>query len=386
MLNKDFESITMSLTAPQLPGIEMLGKQVEVSRVEKELQELFAGDATGSDSEESGGIARASLLNLALYNEDQSELAKDAAALEKLTSETACRSILIHTDSAAKELDAKAWVQAHCQIGGSGKKQVCTEQVSFFLEGDAPGLVRNIVFSNLDSDLPLAFWWRGEFSDAFEDRLYSRIERLIFDSESWESPRNQFLRLRDAEKATSSPFVPHDLAYTRLSSIRAAIANTFDRPGMENKTGGIQRISVRFSKGNRMSAVYLAAWVASRLGENLDRKKSGPDHFFFSGKGKGKSSRPDSFEVTISPLSEDRKGAIEVDLETSSELVAISRCQTKRFLRTRIVAKEGGREQEDWLPVPGASDPSLVTEILNRAGRNRAYSKLLPLVRELITL
>lgn len=374
----------MSLIAPNLPGIEMLGKQVELSRIEKELQELFVGDGVEEGSGESGGIARASLLNLALYNEDQTQLEDDAAALQKLTSETACRSLLIHADSTAKEINASAWVQAHCQIGGGGKKQVCTEQVSFFLEGDAPGLVRNIVFANLDSDLPLAFWWRGEFSDAFEDRLYSRIDRLIFDSESWESPRNQFLRLRDAEKSNPTPFVAHDLAYTRTNSIRHAITNAFERPGMGGRASDIQSIPIRFSKGNRMSAIYLAAWIASRLGENLDRNKSKADHYHFLGK--GKNNRPDAFEVILSPLDEDRKGAIEVDIETSRENICVSRCQTKRFLRTRIIGKDDGREQEDWLPVPGASDPSLVTEILHRAGRNRSYNQLLPLVRELIAL
>ena len=78
---------------------------------------------------------------------------------------------------------ARAWIQAHCQINRRGEKSVCSEQISFFLTGRSPGLLRNVVFAHLDSDLPLAFWWRGEFSDAFEERLYSRIDRLLFGSD-----------------------------------------------------------------------------------------------------------------------------------------------------------------------------------------------------------
>src|SRR5690606_30772650 len=119
---------------------------------------------------------------------------EDAALLAEVTGEAACRSILISADTRPQAPDAKAWVQVHCQIDRNGSKTVCTEQISFHLAGASPGMLRNIVFAHLDSDLPLAFWWRGEFSDAFEEGLYSRIDRLLFDSEEWESPRNQFLR------------------------------------------------------------------------------------------------------------------------------------------------------------------------------------------------
>ena len=125
------------------------------------------------------------------------------------------------------------------------KKTVCTEQISFFLSGDSPGLLRNIVFSHLDSDLPLAFWWKGEFSDAFERGLYSRIDRLLFDSESWAAPRNQFLRLLEAQGDKSCPFVMHDFAFTRMNSIRSAIANAFDRPALAQRLGSINGITLR---------------------------------------------------------------------------------------------------------------------------------------------
>ncbi len=364
-------------TLPQLPAFQVLGQPVEISRIEKELQQLFMdGDEEGT------GVARASLINLALYSEDQSHLEEDASVLAELTSESACRSLLINADTHSAEMTAQAWVQVHCQIDRSGKKTVCTEQISFFLTGDSPGMLRNIVFAHLDSDLPLAFWWRGEFSDSFERGLYSRIDRLLFDSECWESPRNQFIRLIAAQEETSSPFVMHDLAFTRLNSIRQAVANAFDRPGLAGQITSMSEVKLRFAEGYRMSAIYLAAWISARLGVSLDMNQSTAGRYVFVANRQG---APSGFSVEIGPLDPERKGTVEVDFVLPEAKVEISRCQTRDFMRT-LTHRSDCSTDEDWLPAKKLTDVALVGDILNRAGRNRTYSEVLPSVQELLTL
>lgn len=363
-------------TLPDLPAFQLLGQPVPIPKIEKELQALFL------DGDEEGvGVARASLINLALYSEDQSHLEEDAAVLAELTSESACRSLLLNADTSTPEMSARAWVQVHCQIDRSGKKTVCTEQISFFLTGDSPGMLRNIVFSHLDSDLPLAFWCRGEFSNAFEAGLYSRIDRLLFDSESWESPRNQFIRLIAAQQESSSPFVMHDLAFTRLNSIRHAVANAFDRPGIGGQMATLSQLKLRYAQGYRMSAVYLAAWIASRLGVAIDMSQSGPGRFVFLANRRG---APASVHIDIDPLDPERKGTVEVDFELSEAKIEISRCQTRDFMRT-LTHRTDCPTDEDWLPAKRLTDVALVSDILNRAGRNRTHSEVLPIVQELLT-
>jgi len=362
---------------PVLPVFQVLGQPVEISQIEKELQALFM------DGEEDGsGVARASLINLALYSEDQDDLEKDAEILGELTSESACRSLLINADTRAAEMTAQAWVQVHCQINRDGEKTVCTEQISFFLTGDSPGMLRNIVFAHLDSDLPLAFWWRGEFSDAFETGLYSRIDRLLYDSESWEQPRNQFIRLLAAQEESPSPFVMHDLAFTRLNSIRHAIANAFDRPGLGSQVSSLDEIELRYAPGYRMSAYYLASWIAFRLGMSLDRGQSSPDSLVF---GSSKKGAPSSVSVRIGKLEEGRKGTVEVDFRLGEARIEISRCQTRDFMRT-LTHRPDCTTEEDWLPARNLTDVALVGDVLNRAGRNRTYSEVLPIVQELLTI
>lgn len=366
-----------SPTLPVLPAFQVLGQPVEISEIEKALQELFM------DGDEDGvGVARASLINLALYSEDQEGLEKDVEVLAELTSESACRSLLIHADTRAREMTAQAWVQVHCQINREGRKTVCTEQISFYLTGDSPGMLRNIVFAHLDSDLPLAFWWRGEFSDAFEPGLYSRIDRLLFDSETWAQPRNQFIRLRTAREETTSPFVMHDLAFTRLNSIRHAVANAFDRPGVASQIGSVAGVTLRFAPGFRMSAYYLAAWIACRLGAEFDSGQSSGRRFVFSSRRK---SAPSSFGVEISELEEGRKGTVEVDFVLEDARIEISRCQTRDFMRT-LTHRADCHTEEDWLPAKKLTDVSLVGDVLNRAGRNRTYSEVLPILQELLTV
>lgn len=365
---------------PTLPAFQLLGQPVEISRVEKELQQLFL-DGEPED-QNSVGVARASLINLALYNENQNGLTEDASVLAELTGEASCRSLLINADLHAEELSARAWVQVHCQVDRSGRKTVCTEQISFYLTGDIPGLLPNMVFAHLDSDLPLAFWWRGEFSDAFEEGLYSRIDRLMFDSETWAAPRNQFLRLLSAQDESSSPFVMHDLAFTRMNAIRNAVANAFDRPSVAHQLGSLSEISLRYAAGYHMSAVYLAAWLSIRLGAEIDFPQSKEGRYGFSG---ARSGVPTSFSISLDPLAKDRVGTVEVDFQLKDARVEISRCQTRDFIRT-LTHFEDCPTAEDWLPAKKLTDVTLVKDVLNRAGRNRTFGQILPRLQELLTV
>lgn len=359
------------------PAFALLGEEVELTRIEKALQALFAGD----DSPQ-GGVARASLINLVLYNENSAELERDAQILAELTNETACRSLLIHADMRSSESGARAWIQAHCQIDRHGAKTVCTEQISFFLAGRSPGLLRNVVLANLDSDLPLAFWWRGELSDAFEERLYSRIDRLLYDSEGWESPRNQLLRLLDCQRGAPSSFVMHDLAFTRLNAIRHAVANAFDRPFVGRELGSLSEVTIRCAKGYRMSGLYLAAWIAGRLGAMIDGNASSADSIVCL---PGRKAPRQDFRIRLAELDPDRRGTVEADFDLGGTRVEISRCQTRDFLRT-LTKRQGGATEEDWLPASRQNDASLVADILNRAGRNRTHAQILPNVLELLAL
>jgi len=88
--------------------------------------------------------------------------------------------------------------------------------------------------------------------------------------------------------------------------------------------------------------------------------------------------------IRIEELDPERKGTVEVDFLLGEAGVEISRCQTRDFIRT--LTHRGPATDEDWLPARRMTDAALVTDILNRAGRNRVHARVLPGVRELLTL
>ena len=80
-------------------------------------------------------MTRASLVNLAVYSEQPGSLEKNTQLIAKIAENHACRAILIGADCKAKENRVEAWISAHCHVSRAGSKQVCSEQISFLLQG-----------------------------------------------------------------------------------------------------------------------------------------------------------------------------------------------------------------------------------------------------------
>src|SRR5438552_15731 len=136
-----------------MPAIEETfapGMPVEIGKIDRELKKLWEVSA--------GCATRASLINLALYSEAPESLGKNTEIISRITENHACRAIVIAADPAAKENRVEAWISAHCHVSRAGSKQVCSEQLSFLLQGESARLLPNIVFAQLDSDLPLYLW------------------------------------------------------------------------------------------------------------------------------------------------------------------------------------------------------------------------------------
>ncbi|HWB58724.1 MAG TPA: glucose-6-phosphate dehydrogenase assembly protein OpcA, partial [Chthoniobacteraceae bacterium] len=181
------------------------GMPVEVSKIEKELKKLWQQDGTAT---------RASLMNLAIYCEGKKAMQENTALIAEITESHACRSILIAMDFDGPKGQVEAWINAHCHTSKAGAKQICCEQITFLLGGDSCSLIPNIVFSHLDSDLPLYLWWQAEFSDEMDEQLWAWVDRLIFDSQAWQHPKQQLTVLRESLAKTKTRLILCDLNWT----------------------------------------------------------------------------------------------------------------------------------------------------------------------------
>ena len=232
------------------------GLPVEIGDIGRELGKLW---------EEAGeSKTRASLLNLVLYTEDPREVAANTGLVAELATEHACRAIVILAEPRAPECRARAWINAHCHL--AGKREICSEQISFHLEGEAVEALPGVVFSHLDSDLPLCLWWQADFPERPNEKLWAWVDRLLFDSAKWASPAKGFAATREIAKLGDRRTVLADLNWARLLGIRFALAGLFDAPSAISAIPALTRARIGHAPGNRTTALLLLGWLASHFG------------------------------------------------------------------------------------------------------------------------
>src|SRR5437763_2330116 len=234
-----------------------LGQSVEIGKIGQELKRLW--------QEGEGAMTRASLSNLAVYSEKADSLEKNTQLVAKITENHACRALVIGANRESKEAEVEAWVNAHCHITRAGGKQICSEQISFLLEGPCVKLLPSIVFSHLDSDLPLYLWWQDDFPESMDPQLWAWIDRLIFDSQTWKDFGKQMGLVETAEQEAKQRIVLCDLNWTRLDRVRYAIAQFFDHPAAHHHFSEVENLTVDFAPGFKSTAILLIGWLAAQL-------------------------------------------------------------------------------------------------------------------------
>ncbi|MFT4639568.1 MAG: glucose-6-phosphate dehydrogenase assembly protein OpcA [Verrucomicrobiales bacterium] len=244
------------MTIDTLPEEPYLGIPTAPSEIDAGLRALWKENETAT---------RASLMNLAIYSESSEALRINTQCVHQLTLEHACRVLLIEARLTSPSAPTDAWITAHCSLRPDGRKAVCCEQLAFRTHGNSPARLTNLLFANLDSDLPLVLWWQASLSGHFDPRLYTRIDRLIIDSQAWEEPTLEFERLLAAYADRTQHFVIHDLNWTRTFHLRLAIAAGFEDPIALKALGSLQSIQITHSTGYETTASLLGAWLLGRL-------------------------------------------------------------------------------------------------------------------------
>jgi len=244
------------------------GLPVEVGDIERQLGQLWERTDTGK--------ARASLVNLVIYSESAEAIADNTPLLSAIAADHAFRALLVQAQPHAKKSSVHAWITAHCHLREAGKKEICSEQITFQLDGPAAGRLPNIVFSHLDSDLPLYLWWQGDLHPDPDPQLWGWVDRLIIDSNSWSDPAQQFRILQEVQSLGRARSALADLNWTRLFHLRYAVAQIFDLPAASERIGRIESVEISHAAGCRLTALQLLGWMASRLGWRLDLGKHAP--------------------------------------------------------------------------------------------------------------
>ena len=342
--------------------MSILGVEVPLGKIAKELKTLWADDTSRTN---------ASLMNFAVFTEDVDQLEQNYHRISKLTENHSCRALSIALDRNASEESITSWVSAHCNMS-NGKKTVCCEHLSFLLKGYVTGRMRNTVFSNLNSDLPLVFWWQGELTDVFEPRLYTLIDRFIFDSNEWASPKEGYATLLNALEDSQKRLVIQDLAWTVSYNVRLAFAAMFDEAIAQSEFSNIKEASIQVGEGYLSSGLLLVAWLANQAGWKFICKVSTGYHF------ENAAGEPIHIALNVKgthPISE-----LGVASENGSFLVKQN--PNENYLH-QVTQTDCGTS-ELTTSAGTFDDVSLVADQLSRGGKNALLRKTLPLYLELL--
>lgn len=334
-----------------------LGIEVPISQIDHELRKLWEQDEARTN---------ASLINLVVYTEELGGLTKNSRIINDLTRENACRAILVEINR-EEEASLRAWITAHCHLS-HGKKSVCCEQIAFLLTGRVPGRFRNTVFAHLNSDLPLVFWWQGELSDVFTERLASVMDRLIVDSSRWANAERGFARLEEALEVKPS-LVVQDLAWTRSWQYRVSIAGLFDDSLAQAMLGEITSVEIKHHTDDRNSALQLLAWLAIQAGWEWTgglsfERKDGQ-------RIEGKLEASDDFATLAG-----------IEISSLATKVRVQREPGSAHLLREIFS--GAYHVSSLSPADPVTSEGLVAQQLSRGGKNSLFRKILPLFLKLL--
>ncbi len=345
------------------------GLTVEIGQIQRELKKLW--------QEGEGNATRASRLNLVIYSDAPHSLRANTALIERVARQHALRAILISAKPQTTERRIRAWVNAHCQVSKSGAKQRCSEQIAFQLEGEARnlGLTPNLIFSHLDSDLPLYLWRQGQFSAAPNERLMAWVDRLIFDSAEWPDPVAQFEIVRKIEGHTGFGTVLADLNWTRLRGWRLALAQFLDLEGAPAAFAKLTRLEVSFGADAGLAAMLLTGWLAAQLDWKAPAEPAGDPSFH----------GPSGQTIAVTFLEGEGAGLLGVKLEASdgSEF-SVSHEPASSFLNTKAVVGAYGRCEQQVLPIGAVDLADLVSSELVHGGEHRVYLKVLDLIMPML--
>jgi len=343
-----------------------LGAPVEIGKIEQELKKLW--------QEGEGAIARASLMNLAAYSEKPGSLNDNTQLMAKITEDHACRAIVIEADCQSDENCVEAWISAHCHVSGSGKKQVCSEQISFLLKGGCATQLPSIILSNLDSDLPFYLWWQGELHDPIDAQLWEWVDRFIYDSYGWKDFPAQMALVEKAQSEAKHRLTLCDLNWTRLDRFRLALAQFFDHPASHHRLAKISKVRIDFAPAFRSTALLFVGWLAARLNWQIDALKSPRELRFIETSGRS---------IDVELREHDGQPVHEVALTSADVEFAVTYAKCDDLLEVSRV--QTGEKRMPQLMPAGNDDPvSLISEELIRGGPHHVYLNALNCVRDLL--
>lgn len=214
--------------------------------------------------------SKACLFNLIVYTHEPRRTNYFKGLVKMIMSRFPCRIIFIQGNPSAKENGLKLQVSTE---KSQDERGIVCEQVFIEASGQDINRVYFLLFPLFVPDLPIYLLWGQDPTTEYTilPHLQYFATRLIFDSETTEDLQ-QFSRDM-LNRMNASPIAIVDMNWARIGGWREVLAHIFDSPERFEQltTANVidiiynSRISEFFSHPETQ-AIYLQAWLASRLG------------------------------------------------------------------------------------------------------------------------
>lgn len=225
----------------------------------KELVALWWQEGGQGDA----GVLRACSLTLLVVAEATDDAGALGETLAALMPEHPARTILIRLQGEGERaLSQRVYQQCWKPFGQ--RQQICCEQIEITASDAALADLPSVILPLEVPDLPVILWCRsGRLTRLPEFAEIARMAtKVVIDSAAAEDGTGALVRIADA---VSRGGILADLAWTRLTRWREALARVFENRDTLSHLSEVDSVQVRFGPSYETAAWYLAAWAVNAL-------------------------------------------------------------------------------------------------------------------------
>lgn len=219
-----------------------------------------------------GPALSASTINLIVWIDERSVREKYLSRARQIAEKHPSRTLVFDV---GEERRGQALITPSVRGDGDESITVLGSVIDIGIGPDEVGRICETLLALRVPDLPSVLWWVGDTiadQPAFDAILGCGVETVVLDSSGVVADHGSVRDLTDFGRRHPEVQL-HDLAWLRLRPWQDMIAQFFDDPNLVAELFEVR--ALRIESGSDAEALYLAAWLASRLGWTA----SGPNRF-----------------------------------------------------------------------------------------------------------
>ena len=243
---------------------------VQPERILKDLAKLWIDLGKEDSQKGSAGVLRACAMTLIAAVDQQSDAQAASETIADLMHQHPSRVIVMRVAPDANS-DLEARVFAQCWMPFGRRQQICCEQIEITASEGRVDDLPKFVLGLMVPDLPVVLWCRSErlARDPAFQNLFPLSHKIILDSSSFADSSAALTFIRELIAAGRNVA---DLTWTRLTRLRATIAQVFENDRALAQLKTLQKVTLTYGGPAPLNPEsvpaclqYLIAWFRSTL-------------------------------------------------------------------------------------------------------------------------